>query len=146
MKKRSIFLGLLFIGLTGIVLISGCSSSGLVLEGIVETAIYPHYSEVSGKIIEMPIELGQEVKAGDVIAVLDNKNERHALEQLEKTMAKKKAVLSELTSGVDSEELKQSQNNISLAEIAYENAQLTRKQVKNDYENALALWEAGAFS
>jgi HlyD family secretion protein len=146
-KKRSISLGLILIGLIGIMLtIGGCSSSGLVLEGIVETTIYPHYTEVSGKIIEMPIELGQEVKAGDILAVLDDSNERHALEQLEKTLAKKQAVLSELISEVDSEELKQCQNNVSLAEIAYENAQLTRDQAKKDYEDALALWEAGALA
>jgi HlyD family secretion protein len=91
MKKRFIFLGLILIVLTGIIFIISrwASSSELVLEGVVETNIYPHYSEVSGKIIELPVQLGQEVKAGDVLAVLDDSNERFALEQLEKKPGQK---------------------------------------------------------
>jgi HlyD family secretion protein len=148
MKKRFIFVGLILIVLTGSIFIISrwASSSDLVLEGVVETNIYPHYSEVSGKIIELPVQLGQEVKAGDVLAVLDDSNERFALEQLEKTLAKKQAVLSELTAGLDPEELKQYQNNVSLAEIAYDNARLTQERSRQDYEDALALWEAGAMA
>lgn len=143
MKRSTIFMGLIGIMLT----LSGCSSSSsLVLEGIVETSIYANYAEVSGKIKELPVELGQEVKAGDVLAVLDDKNERYALEQLQETLAKKKAILSELKSGVDSEEIKQAQNNVSLAEIAYGNAQLSRDLAKKDYENAQALKENGALA
>ena len=147
MKKRLVVLGILALGISGIILIrGGFSSSGLVLEGIVETSIYPHYSEVSGKIIKLPIELGQVVKEGDVLAVLDDRNERYALEQLQETLAKKKAALAELSAGVDPEELQQGENNVSLAEIAFENAQLTRDRVKADYEDLLALWEAGAIA
>ena len=145
MGKRAVFLGLVCIGLVGMMpVMGGCSPAEPVFEGVVETSIYGHYSEVAGKIIELPVELGQEVKAGDVIAILDDTNERYNLEQLEKTLAKKQALLAELTLGVDPEELKQGQNNVSLAELAYENAQLTRDKTKQDYEDALALWEAGA--
>jgi len=147
-KKRFIFLGLMLIVLAAIIFIISrlVSSSGLTLEGVVETNIYPHYSEVSGKIIELPVQLGQEVKAGDVLAVLDDSKERFALEQLEKTLAIKQAVLSELTAGLDPEELKQYQNNVSLAKIAYDNARLAQERSKQDYEDALALWEAGAMA
>lgn len=147
MKKRLVFLGLFFLGVIGVILIKGgFSPSDLVLEGIVETNIYAHYSEVSGKILELPIELGQEVKAGDVLAVLDDRNEQYALEQLQENLAKKQAVLAELSSEVDPEELKQGQNNVLLAEIASENAKLARDRVKEDYEDILALWEAGAIA
>ncbi|NLC76374.1 MAG: HlyD family efflux transporter periplasmic adaptor subunit [Clostridia bacterium] len=144
MKKRLVLLRLVCIGMAGIMpFVGGCSSGEPVFEGVVETSIYGHYTEVGGKIIELPVEPGQEVKAGDVIAVLDDTNERYALEQLEKTLAKKQALLAELTLGVDPEELKQGRNNLSLAEVAYENALLTRDKIKRDYEDALALWEAG---
>lgn len=147
MKKRFMLLGPILIVLIGsIFVISRWTSSDLVLEGVVETNIYAHYSEVSGKIIELPVELGQEVKVGDVLAVLDDSKERFALEQLEKTLAKKQAVLSELTAGLDPEELKQYQNNVSLAEIAYDNARLTQERSKQDYEDALTLWEGGAMA
>jgi len=94
----------------------------------------------------LPVEPGQEVRKGEVIAVLDDTNERYVLAQLEKTLAKKQALLAELTLGLDPEELKQGQNNVALAELAYENAQLTRDKIKQDYEDALALWKAGALA
>ena len=148
MKKRAVFIGLVLIVLIGgIFLVNRWGSSAeLVLEGVVETNIYAHYSEVSGKILELPVELGQEVKAGDVLVVLDDSKERYALEQLEKTLAIKQAVLSELTAVVDSEQLKQYQNNVKLAEIAYENALLTQERSQKDYEDALSLREAGGLA
>ncbi len=148
MQKRPISFGFLFLGLIGFILTaSGCSSpSGLVLTGIAETGIYAHYSEVSGKISQLNVELGQAVKAGDVLAVLDDSNERYALEQLEQALARKQAVLAELTAGADPEEVKQRQNNVALAEIASANAQLTQERTKKDYEDALVLQEAGAMA
>ena len=146
MKKRLIVVGIILIVIIGILLINHFSSSDLVLEGVVETSIYPHYSEVSGKIIELPIDLGQEVKTEDVLAILDDRNEQYALEQMEETLAKKQAVLSELTSGVEPEELKQRQNSVSIAEIAYSNAQLTRDRAKKEYEDVQVLFEAGAMA
>lgn len=147
MKKRLVILGIFALGICVAIFIKGVfSSAGLVLKGTVETNIYAHYSEVSGKITELPVELGQKVKAGDVLAVLDDRKERYALEQLKETLLKKQAVLAELSSGVDPEELKQQENNVSLAEIASENAQRTRDQVKDDYEDILQLWEAGAIA
>lgn len=55
----------------------------LVLRGEVEGAVYSQITEVSGKIIEMNVELGSHVKAGDLIARLDSSNQRYALEQLQ---------------------------------------------------------------
>ncbi len=145
MKKRFVAVGILALGIIAVLLVrNSFSSSELVLAGIVETNIYPHYSEVSGKIIDLPVELGQTVKAGDVLAVLDDRNERNALEQLQETLAKKKAALAELSTGVEAEELKQSANSVSLAEIALEKAQLSRDQAKKEYERLVPLCEAGA--
>lgn len=142
MKKILLTISLIVMSL----IMSGCSSSSLVLEGIVETTIYSHYSEVSGKIIQLPIELGQEVKAGDLIGVIDDSNEQYALEQLQETLVKKEAALAELTQGADPEEIKQSRNNVTIAEIAYNNALLTKDRASEDYKNALTLREAGAMA
>lgn len=146
MKKRLIAVGIMLIVITGILLIKNFSSSGLVLEGVVETNIYPHYSEVSGKIIDLPIDLGQKVKTGDVLAVLDDRNERYALEQAEETLAKRHAILSELTSGVQAEELEQRRNSVSLAELSYNNSRLAQDRAQKDYENAAVLFKEGAIA
>ena len=86
MKNKRILSKFMLIVFAGIFLILyGCaSSSSLVLEGIVETNIYAHYSEVSGN-QPQPIKLGQLVQAGEVLTILDDSNERYALEQLKET-------------------------------------------------------------
>lgn len=126
--------------------LGGCSSSqtSKVLEGVVETTILSQYSEVSGKITKLPIELGQQVKAGDVIAIIDDSNEQYALEQLKTTLAKKQAVLAELNSAyIHPEEIKQGQNNVILAQKAVERALILNDKSKKDYETTRALYEGG---
>lgn len=132
-----------------ILVLSGCSLSQSkdVLEGLVETTILAQYSEVSGRIIKLPIELGQQVKAGDVIAVIDDSNEKYALEQLKTTLAKKQATLSELSSAyIHPEEIKQGQNNVTLAQKAIERAQLLNDKAKKDYETTRTLYEGGGIA
>lgn len=132
-----------------ILALSGCSSSqsSEVLEGVVETTILSQYSEVSGKITKLPIELGQQVKAGDVIAIIDDSNEQYALEQLKTTLAKKQAILAELNNAyIHSEDIKQGQNNVTLSQKAVERTQILNDKAKKDYETAQALYEGGGIA
>lgn len=125
--------------------LGGCSSSsGIKLDGAVEADILSHYSEVSGKILEMPVELGQAVKKGDLLAVLDDSNERKALEQLEATLAIKKASLNELTAAAEEEAIKSAQNNITIAEASYEKAKQNYDYLLNEKEKFAKLYEGGA--
>ncbi|ADY55567.1 secretion protein HlyD family protein [Syntrophobotulus glycolicus DSM 8271] len=142
MKKIYICLGIILMILT----LTGCSSSQLVLEGITETTIYSHYSEVEGKITGLPVELGQEIKAGDPIAIIDDSKERYALEQLQEALAGKQAALALLQQGAEPEELKQVQNSVELAGLADEKAQETKDRAQEAYHNAQALWEKGAIA
>ena len=129
-------------------IITGCFSSSKYLEltGVVETSVISHYSQISGKIIEMPIELGQEVKVGDVIAVIDDSNEQYALEQLQAVLAKKQALMTELLEGIDSADIKQGENNVLLAQKALESAYLTDELAQKSYKKAQKLYEAGGMS
>lgn len=133
-----------------ILALAGCSSfqqsSNLVLKGVVETQILSNYSEVSGKIIKLPIELGQQVKAGDVLAEIDDRNEQYALEQLKAGLAKKKAALADLQSTTDPADIKQGENNVTLAQKAIERAQLASDRAKKDYETTQALFAEGAIA
>lgn len=131
-----------------LVSLSGCSSqkTDLVLKGVVETHLYAHYSEAAGKITELPIELGQEVKAGDVIAIIDNSNQKYTLEQLETTLDKKKAALAELERGTDQAEIKQGQNNVTIAEQAYASSQILLEKAQIAYDKAESLYEGGGIS
>ncbi|AHF06113.1 HlyD family secretion protein [Desulfitobacterium metallireducens] len=123
--------------------LAGCSpfqqSSSIVLKGEVETQIIAHYSEVSGKIVKLPIELGKLVKAGDVIAEIDDSNEQYALEQLKAGLAKKQAALADLKSATDPAEIKQGENNVTLAQKAIDRAQLASDRAQKDYDTAQTL-------
>lgn len=142
MKKICLMIALAM--LVGMVV--GCSPSPLELQGIVETDLYSHYCEVSGKIISFPVQLGQEVKKGDIIAIIDDSNEKYLLEQLQAGLVKKQATLADLETAVDALEIKQGQNNLQLAEQAYESARLNLEQAQQKYGNLQALFKAGAVS
>lgn len=128
-------------------LISGCTGGkDLELSGVVETSIISHYSEVSGKIITMPLELGQEIKAGEVIAVIDDSGQQYALEQLQATAAKKQAMMKELLEGIDTEQIKQAENNVLVAEKALESSRLTNDLAQKSFDKAQKLFAAGGLS
>lgn len=144
MRKIFLAVNLLLMGL----LLSGCSSSqsGMILNGVVETPIYSHYSEVPGKIIELPVELGQEVKAGDLIAVLDNSDVQYTREQLQAALVKKQSALTDLQTSVDAAAVRQAQNNVALAQKAYESSQILNERAQQAYERSQQLFAAGAVS
>lgn len=128
---------------------TGCSwpqNQDLVLTGVVETSIYSNYSEVAGKITESPIELGQEVVPGELIAVIDDSDQRYALEQLQTTLTKKKAALAELRKGSEAEQIKQGRNNVALAEQAVSAAAISRQRAQDAYDRAESLLEAGGMA
>lgn len=143
-KKSILVAGLAFLLLVSS---SGCSGGkDLEIMGIVETAIISHYSEVAGKIIAMPLELGQEVKAGDIIAVIDDSGGKYSLEQLEAVAAKKQALLEEALEGADTELIRQGENNVLLAAKALESAQLNNDLVQRAYQRAEELFAAGGLA
>src|SRR5665648_216077 len=66
-------------------------------KGEVESTIVPSIAEVSGKIIESDITLGQSVKKGDILAQIDSADLNYTLTQLQLNLQKKKLALGEVT-------------------------------------------------
>lgn len=114
----------------------------LTLTGMVEATIFPHTAEVSGKIIEMPIALGQEVKKGDVIAILDNTDQTYSLKQLELSLEKAKLSLKDTQIAGNSH----ASSNLSMASASYDTAQAAAHKALLDYEAALSLYNEGGLS
>ena len=141
-RMKSSFL-LLSIFILIVMVFSGCDSQ-TVLKGEVEAPVFSQYAEVGGKIIEMPVELGQIVKQGDLIAVIDDTDAKYALEQANAALTKKKALLNQLEEGADSLEIKQARNNVELASANYDAKEILYQRALSDYENAKSLYEAGA--
>ncbi len=111
-----------------------------------ETDVYSQYCEVPGKIVDIPIQLGQQVRKGDVIAIIDDSNEKYLLEQLRFGLDKKKAVLADLQNAIDPAEINQAQNNVVLAEQSSQSAKLTLEQAQKNFENIQGLFEGGGIS
>lgn len=111
--------------------------------GVVEATILSNTSEVSGKILEMPIELGARVSKGDLIAKIDSTAQEYAYEQLQLTLDKKKIALADLNISASES---QAQNSISVAQSAYSSAVSSNQKAASDYKNAQALFNQGAVS
>lgn len=168
MKK--LILCVLFIAL----ITTGCSSksNNLTLKGDIQNNIISANSTVAGKIIQMNKQQGEPVKKGDIIAVIDNTNQKYAVEQLQAVVNIKKAKLEELqagtrpqqieqaqaqvraakaqldllTSGNRSEQIEQAKNGVSIAQEALNTAQTAYNFADTQYKNALKLNKDGALS
>ncbi|MFZ4648745.1 MAG: biotin/lipoyl-binding protein [Patescibacteria group bacterium] len=86
--------------------------------------------EVSGKITAVKVKVGQLLKAGDVIAIVDQRNARISLTQAQASLASAQANYSKVTSGTTPEDLRISQLSVDSAKSNYETA-------KTDYEQTI---------
>ena len=111
--------------------------------GVIEATILSNTAEVSGKILEMPVELGQHVSKGDIIAKIDDTDQQYAYEQLQLTLEKKKIALAELQVG-DGDT--QAENSVNIAQANYNSASSSNQKAAQDYKNAQSLFHQGAIS
>ncbi|MGF7059395.1 efflux RND transporter periplasmic adaptor subunit [Brassicibacter mesophilus] len=97
------------------------------------------YSKSVGEVLKLDVSAGEEIKKGDIIAVL---NTEEAELQIKSLKAKKNALLasySEATKLPDKEIINKAEANVRSIEILVENA-------KNDAEKSKKLFEEGAIS
>lgn len=136
------------IPLLGLIVIVGLIAffygrSNQTYTGVVEATILSNTSEVSGKILEMPVELGQHVSKGDLIAKIDDTNQKYAYDQLKLTLEKKNLAYSELQADAGGT---QARNSISIAQASYNSAASANQKASQDYQNTLSLYNQGAVS
>lgn len=168
MKKLSIILLLVALAT------AGCStnSDNLTLEGDIQNNIISANSTVAGKIIKMNKQQGEPVKKGEIIAVIDNTNQKYTVDQLQAVVNMKTAKLAELkagtrpqqieqaqaqvraakagldllTSGNRSEQIAQAKSAVSIAQSALNSAQITYDYVESQYNKTSQLFKDGAVS
>ena len=119
---------------------------GIELMGEIEGTIYSQIAEVAGKIIEMNVELGSPVKAGDLIARLDNTDQIYALEQLQINLDRRRLILANLLRGVRREELEIARNDIAVAEANFRSAEAAYQQAQEDVVPIEQMWEMGGMA
>lgn len=168
MKKLFMFSLLILFATTG------CSSNSniLTLNGDIQNNIVSATSTISGKIIEMNKHQGESVKKGDIIAIVDNTNQKYVVDQMQAAVNIKKAKLEELqigtrpeqieqaeaqtraskaqlellTSGNRSEQIEVAKNEASIAQDTVNSAQSTYDNVNTQYKNTIQLYESDAVS
>lgn len=155
-----------------LLMITGCSSNELTLNGDIQNNIVPVSTTVSGKIVELQKKQGEPVKKGDIIATVDNTNQKYTVDQMQAVVNMKKAKLEELNTGtrpeqiteaeaqvraakaqVDllvsgnrSEQIEQAKDEVSVAENAVNSAQEAYDNINTDYTSTSELYESGAVS
>lgn len=151
---------------------TGCSSNSniLTLKGDIQNNIAPATSTVSGKIIEMKKNQGETIKKGDIIAVIDNTNQKFNVDQMQALVNMKKAKLEELqigtrqeqidqaeaqvraakaqlellTSGNRTQQIEQAKNEVSIAQDAVNSSQTSYDYINTQYNNTTQLYQSGA--
>ena len=86
--------------------------------------------KTSGIVRSLPVKVGQKVKAGQVLAQLDNKNEAAGLAQASGSLAQARASLQKVLDGVSSEEVKVAQTAADAAKVTLDNAKLALESTK----------------
>ena len=155
------------------VLITGCATkSSITLEGDIQNNIISSISIVSGKIIEMEKKQGEFVKKGDIIAIIDNTNQKYIVEQLQAVVNMKQAKLDEIKNGARPEEIEaaeaqaratkaqlelllngnrneqieQARNEVAIAEENLNIISVAYDNMNMQYQDAVKLFEEGILS
>ena len=85
--------------------------------------------DISGRVTAVPIEVGEEVQAGDLLVELDTERSRLQLEQAEANLASAEAQLAKLKAGPGAQEVEASEANVRAAEAQVGVAAAERDQV-----------------
>lgn len=130
MKK---LLGVILTAAGTIALLGGCASNqgSVTIKGEVQNIIVSSNTTAAGKIVQMNVQQGQSVKKGDIIAVIDNTNQKYIVDQLQAVVDLKNARLSELKAGSRSQLIAQAQAQVNAAKAQVDAAkqQLSKTSV-----------------
>jgi len=99
---------------------------------------------VSGRVVEVPVQAGDKVKAGQVVARLDDGDARLALAQANAALKMAQAQLAQLKAGARVEEITQQQQAVQAAQAALSGASARLEQLQRGPRQAeLAAAESG---
>lgn len=141
-KKKPVIVGVFLLLAAIFTVLYLTSANDSAYKGKVEPLILPTVSEVSGKIVESEVSLGQSVKKGDVIAVIDSTNQAYEISQLTLMLEKKKLALGDITVSQGG----QASNAYLSAQANYNSASVAANKASLDYLDAKSLYAQGAIS
>ncbi|MGN0711139.1 MAG: HlyD family secretion protein [Anaerovoracaceae bacterium] len=116
------------------------------VEGFIETEVVSLYCEAAGTVKDVPVSLGQEVKKGDILIVIDDTDARYKIQQQEQNLIKQQSALAQLEGAWDYEIIMQSYNQVTVMRESCESAREKAARLREQYEDAKTLYDAGAVS
>ncbi len=140
---------LLIMLLLALFLVSGCSSKeeeGLVVSGTVEAQEINVSSQISGQVISVKVEEGQDISKGDILFEIDDQALALKYQQAEAALASLKAQYQDLKSGSRQQQLSQAAANVTKAAASVTGAEKALNNARDEMERIKALYEKGAVS
>ena len=111
-------------------------------QGRVETVLYPLVSEVSGIVREFPVSLGEPISEGDILARIDDTDQKHQVEQLTLSLEMARLQLRESSLSGSS----QASAALQSAQASYSSASAAAEKAESDYRDMEKLYQEGAIS
>jgi len=163
MRKRNIIIAAVVLIVIVVVIISSSGdkalnytsvqiSRGEVLQTVSATGAVEAKTKIdmkfvnSGRIEEINVKVGDEVKEGDVLAKLESAKLESQLAQAEASLAAARANLQELLNGATSEDIRVAETAVANAEIALASAKQSLEDANSSAENTIANAEASVSS
>jgi HlyD family secretion protein len=142
-KKRLIIVGIIIIIILAVILVNHFrnrkDNGWFYLSGNIEVTETNLGFKIPGRIVELPIDEGDAVKAGQVLARLDSAELESVVAQNKSALLEAMTKLAELKAGSRAQEIDRARANMSAFAADLEKA-------KKDYERAEILYKNGAIS
>lgn len=107
--------------------------------GTIEVTEVDVAPKVAGRIVSLPVEEGDDVQAGQVIAVLDGEEIKAQVEQAEGAYSSVEAKLADLQKGSREEQIRQAKADLERAQASKEGARLALETAKENYSKSTEL-------
>lgn len=122
------------------------SADTRIYSGMIESAEIPIQPEQGGKIVEISVQEGQIVKAGDTIAKLDDSQAQISLNSAKSQLAQAQFKLNDLLGGARTEEIRRLQDVVAQAQATAEGLAKNQQYEENNLADTQKLYAGGAIS
>lgn len=118
----------------------------ITYSGTIEGTDLPVQPELGGRIVDLPVREGQIIKAGDIVAKLDDSQAKISLDSAKSQQIQAQAKLDELLGGARAEEIRRLKGLLAQANANAEGLALNVKFEENNLANDQKLFDGGTLS
>lgn len=151
MKKRLRILIPLALIVAGVVVYNTFFRNGevgdtLTVSGNIEVTDARIGFKIPGALEKRLVDEGDKVTAGQVLAILDSRDQQAAVTRAEANVAYSQSVVDEITAGTRPQDIERSKSELKRSEAAYKASEIQLSQAKSDFERFEALYKDNGIS